>query len=127
MAHALEVRVPLLDHHLVEWISSLPSSLKLRRGEGKYIFKKALEPQLPHDILYRPKMGFGVPLASWFRGPLRERINDIVLGDRLRETGWFEPAFMQHLVSAHQSGRRDYSALLWTVMMFDAFLRKAGS
>jgi len=125
MAHALEVRVPLLDHHLVEWISSLPSSLKLRRGEGKYIFKKALEPQLPHDILYRPKMGFGVPLASWFRGPLRERINDIVLGERLRETGWFEPAFMQHLVSAHQSGRRDYSALLWTVMMFDAFLQKA--
>jgi asparagine synthase (glutamine-hydrolysing) len=126
MAHALEVRVPLLDHLLVEWISSLPSDLKLRGGEGKYIFKKALEPQLPHDILYRPKMGFGVPLAKWFRGPLRERINEVVLGERLRATGWFEPAFMQHLVEAHQSGRRDYSALLWTVMMFDAFLRRAG-
>ncbi|MEQ8662342.1 MAG: amidotransferase 1, exosortase A system-associated [Gammaproteobacteria bacterium] len=124
MAHALEVRVPLLDHPLVEWISSLPSDLKLRGGEGKYIFKKALEPQLPHDILYRPKMGFGVPLAKWFRGPLRQRITDIVLGERLRATGWFEPAFMQHLVDAHQSGRRDYSALLWTMMMFDAFLRK---
>lgn len=124
MAHALEVRVPLLDHLLVEWISSLPSDLKLHGGEGKYIFKKALEPQLPHDILYRPKMGFGVPLAKWFRGPLRQRITDIVLGERLRATGWFEPAFMQHLVDAHQSGRRDYSALLWTMMMFDAFLRK---
>ncbi|MEQ8232714.1 MAG: amidotransferase 1, exosortase A system-associated [Gammaproteobacteria bacterium] len=127
MAHALEVRVPLLDHPLVEWISSLPSGLKLRGGEGKYIFKKALEPQLPHDILYRPKMGFGVPLAKWFRGPLRKRINDVVLGERLRATGWFEPMFMQHLVEAHQSGRRDYSALLWTVMMFDAFLRKTES
>lgn len=125
MAHALEVRVPLLDHRLVEWISSLPSSVKLCRGEGKYIFKKALEPELPSDILYRPKMGFGVPLAKWFRGPLRERINDIVLGQRLRDTGWFEPRYMQHLVDAHQSGRRDYSALLWTVMMFDAFLQRS--
>ncbi len=124
MAHALEVRVPLLDHELVEWISSLPSSLKLRRGEGKYVFKKALEGELPDDILYRPKMGFAVPLAKWFRGPLRQRINDTVLGERLLGTGYFEPSFLQHLVDAHQSGRRDYSALLWTVMMFDAFLGK---
>ncbi|MGR8921633.1 MAG: XrtA/PEP-CTERM system amidotransferase [Gammaproteobacteria bacterium] len=124
MAHALEVRVPLLDHELVEWISGLPAALKLHRGEGKYVFKKALESRLPHDILYRPKMGFAVPLAKWFRGPLRERIGDIVLGSRLGDTGYFEPAFLRELFDAHVSGRRDYSALLWTVMMFDAFLAR---
>ena len=123
MAHALEVRVPLLDHRLVEWTSSLPSRFKLRRGEGKYILKKAFEPSLPADILYRPKMGFAVPLAQWFRGPLRQRIRDVVLGERLRDTGYFEPTFLQHLVDAHQSGQRDYSAVLWTVMMFDGFLK----
>ena len=71
MAHSLEVREPLMDHPLVEWLATLPSSLKLRGSEGKYLLKKAMEPHLPHDILYRPKMGFAVPLARWFRGPLR--------------------------------------------------------
>ena len=71
MAHSLEVREPLMDHQLVEWLATLPSSLKMRGQEGKYLLKKAMEPPLPHDILYRPKMGFAVPLARWFRGPLR--------------------------------------------------------
>ena len=75
MAHALEVRVPLLDHPLVEWISSIPAHFKLRGGEGKYIFKKSMEPYLPQELLYRPKMGFAVPLAKWFRGALKERID----------------------------------------------------
>lgn len=126
MAHSLEVRVPLLDHHLVEWIATLPSALKLHRGEGKYVFKKSLEPYLPHDVLYRPKMGFAVPLASWFRGPLRERIAAAVLGERLLDTGYFDARYLRHLVDAHQSGRRDYSALLWTLLMFDAFLARRG-
>ena len=125
MAHALEVRVPLLDHELVEWTSSLPPAYKLHHGEGKYLFKKSLESQLSQEILYRPKMGFGVPLAKWFRGPLRARLRTVVLGERLRATGYFNAPFLQHLVEAHQSGRRDYSALLWTLMMFDAFLGKA--
>ena len=127
MAHALEVRVPLLDHPLVEWISSIPPHLKLRGGEGKYIFKKSMEPYLPHDLLYRPKMGFAVPLAKWFRGALKDRIESVVLGERLRSTGFFDARFMAHLVSAHASGRRDYSSLLWTVMMFDAFLAREGA
>ena len=127
MAHALEVRVPLLDHELVEWTSSLPPALKLNHGEGKFLFKKSLEKHLPEHILYRPKMGFGVPLAKWFRGPLRQRIAAAVLGERLRSTGYFNEPFLRHLVDAHQTGRRDYSALLWTLMMFDAFLAKAGA
>ena len=126
MAHALEVRVPLLDHKLVEWTSSLPAALKLHRGEGKYLFKKSLERDLPQHILYRQKMGFGVPLAKWFRGVLKARIENVVLGERLRQTGYFNQPFLQHLVAAHQAGRRDYSALLWTLLMFDSFLGKAG-
>ncbi len=126
MAHALEVRVPLLDHKLVEWISSLPSDFKYRSGEGKYIFKKSLEAKLPHDILYRPKMGFAVPLAKWFRGPLKARLKDIILGDRLRATGYFNQRFLEHILEAHASERRDYSTLLWTVLLFDAFLVRAG-
>ena len=74
MAHSLEVREPLMDHKLVEWAATLPSSLKLRGGNGKHVFKKALEPHLPHEVLYRPKMGFSVPMGRWLRGPLRERV-----------------------------------------------------
>ena len=124
MAHSLEVREPLMDHELVEWLATLPSSQKIKGQEGKYIFKKSMEPYLPQDVLYRPKMGFAVPLARWFRGPLKQRVRDAVLGDRLLATGWFNPVYLQHLVEAHQSGARDYSAPLWTLLMFDAFLRQ---
>ena len=123
MAHSLEVREPLMDHEIVEWLATLPSSLKVRGQEGKYLLKKSMEPLLPDDILYRPKMGFAVPLARWFRGPLRERVRQAVLGSRLAETGWFNHRYLQHLVEAHQSGARDYSASLWTLLMFEAFLR----
>src|SRR5690606_29774873 len=113
MAHALEVRVPLLDHELVEWMSSLPASVKLKNGEGKYIFKKALEPYLSDNILYRNKMGFSVPLADWFRGPLRQHVRNAILGPVLAETGIFNRTYLEELVEHHQSGKRDYSAPLW--------------
>lgn len=125
MAHSLEVREPLMDHPLVEWAATLPSSFKIRGQEGKYLLKKSLEPRLPHDVLYRPKMGFAVPLARWFRGPLKQRVRDAVLGERLAATGWFNRDYLQHLVQAHQDGSRDYSAPLWTILMFEAFLRHA--
>ncbi len=124
MAHSLEVREPLMDHELVEWLATLPSDLKIRGQEGKYLFKKSLEPYLPQDVLYRPKMGFSVPLAQWFRGPLKQRVRDAVLGERLQSTGWFNTPYLRHLVEAHQSGARDYSAPLWTLLMFEAFLRQ---
>ncbi len=123
MAHSLEVREPLMDHELVEWLATLPSSLKIHGNEGKYIFKKSMESFLPQEVLYRPKMGFSVPLARWLRGPLRQRVRSAVLGDRLLATGWFNAAYLRHLVDAHQSGARDYSAPLWTLLMFEAFLR----
>jgi asparagine synthase (glutamine-hydrolysing) len=122
MANSLEVREPLMDHPLVEWLATLPPSLKMRRGEGKYLLKKAMEPLLPRELLYRPKMGFAVPLASWFRGPLRERVRNAVLGERLADTGWFQPKALQQLVDAHQSGVRDHSTPLWSLLMLDGFL-----
>ncbi|SFW20255.1 XrtA/PEP-CTERM system amidotransferase [Nitrosovibrio sp. Nv17] len=123
MAHALEVRVPLLDHELVEWISGLPVSFKLQGHQGKYVFKKGLEPYLPDEVLYRSKMGFSVPLAEWFRGPLRQRIEEALLGPVLAETGIFDRAFLGELLAQHQSGRRDHSAPLWSLLMFESFLR----
>jgi asparagine synthase (glutamine-hydrolysing) len=125
MAHSLEVREPLMDHPLVEWLATLPSNMKLRGGEGKWLFKQALEPHLPDDVLYRAKMGFAVPLASWFRGPLRERVRDAVLGERLLDTGLFDRRGLEQLIGQHQSGMRDHSAPLWTLLMFEAFLRSA--
>jgi asparagine synthase (glutamine-hydrolysing) len=123
MAHSLEVREPLMDHPLVEWLSSLPPSFKLRKREGKILLKKALEPYLPREILYRPKMGFAVPLARWFRGPLRQPLRDTVLGPVLAETGWFNASCLRRLVDDHQSGLQDYSMPLWTLLMFESFLR----
>jgi asparagine synthase (glutamine-hydrolysing) len=123
MAHSLEVREPLMDHPLVEWLSSLPPEFKLRNGEGKALLKKALEPYLPSEILYRPKMGFAVPLAQWFRGPLREPVRRAVLGPVLADTGWFDTAYLRRLVDEHQSKAWDHSTSLWTVLMFESFLR----
>jgi len=122
MAHALEVRVPILDHQLVEWMAGLSPDMKLKEREGKYIFKKSLENYLPNDILYRPKMGFAVPLAGWFRGPLKDKVNDALLGETMQQCGLFDQAFLQKMVSQHQSGLRDYSAPIWSLLMFDRFL-----
>lgn len=126
MAHALEVRVPLLDHQLVEWLAGIPPELKLKGREGKYIFKKALEDYLPDDILYRPKMGFGVPLNAWFKGPLKDKVRDALLGANMNQGGWFEPAVLEQIVVQHQNGLRDYSAPIWSLLMFEAFLRANG-
>ena len=123
MAHSLEVREPLMDHELVEWAATLPSSLKLRGSNGKAFFKKSMEPYLPNDVLYRPKMGFSVPLARWLRGPLRQRLRSALLEGPVVEGGWLNPVVVRELVEQHESGRADHSTPLWTLLMFDAFLR----
>jgi asparagine synthase (glutamine-hydrolysing) len=124
MANSLEVRVPLLDHTLIEWAATLPPALKLNRGSGKYVLKKALEPLVPDDILYRPKQGFSMPLASWFRGPLRQRLGGALRGAALRDSGLFDGAAIDRLLDQHQSGARDHHAALWSLSMFEAFLRQ---
>jgi asparagine synthase (glutamine-hydrolysing) len=115
MANSLEVRCPLLDHKLMELIAQIPSSLKLRHGRGKYIFKKSLERILPSDILSRRKKGFAVPVAEWFRGELKGVTHDALFGC---EDGLLNSAFLMNCWNQHQRGRRDWSALLWTTLMF---------
>lgn len=124
MANSLEVRAPLLDHELIEWLSQLDTSMKLRNGIGKYVFKKALEPYLPNDVLYRPKQGFTVPLARWFREDLRDRVANAVTSEVMMDSGYFDPDALKTLLDQHQSGRSDHSDTLWTLYIFDAFLRK---
>jgi len=123
MAHSLEVREPLMDHKLVEWVATLPSDYKLRGAMGKVLLKKANEPYLPNDILYRQKMGFAVPLARWFRGPLRQRVREALLEGPMLDCGLFEATAIRDLVDQHQSGKRDFATPIWTLLMFDAFLR----
>jgi asparagine synthase (glutamine-hydrolysing) len=125
MAHSLEVREPLMDHPLVEWLASLPSSFKVRGSESKRLLKKAMEPHLPHEVLYRRKMGFAVPLVRWFRGPLRGRVREALLGSRLAQTGYFNARSLEQLIEQHDSGMRDHSGPIWALLMFDAFLRNA--
>lgn len=125
MAHSLEVREPLMDHELVEWLATLPSNFKIKNGQGKYIFKKSFEDLLPHDILYRKKMGFSVPLAKWLRGPLAKRTNDSVLSPLMLESGYFNPDSLKTMVKQHMQGLHDHSTPLWMLIVFEAFLRRS--
>ncbi len=127
MAHSLEVRIPLLDHKLAEWVSGLPPDFRLRGGEGKFLLKRAMRPYLPDDLLYRRKMGFAVPLSNWFRGPLRDVVRRDLLGDELADTGILDRAFARRLVDEHQSGARDHSAALWTMLAFASGIRNVTS
>ena len=122
MAHALEVRVPFLDHTFVETAASMSSGLKLAGQEGKMVLKRALEPHLPKEVLYRTKMGFAVPLDMWFRDSLRERISDTMTGERLSDCGLFDPQALSRITREHTSGRHDHSPMLWSLLMFDRFL-----
>lgn len=118
MAHALEVRLPLLDHKLVEWMSGLRPEWKLAGSDGKHLFKRALKAYLPDEIMYRPKQGFSIPLAQWFRGPLRERYQREVLGESMADSGLFNNDYLVQLLQQHDSGLRDNSVVMWELLMF---------
>ncbi len=127
MANGLEVRSPFLDHDLFQWAASLPAALKISGGEQKYILKKSLEPHVPHELLYRPKQGFGVPLSAWLRGPLLPTIQRAMASPVLLDTGYFDAPALNTLVVEHAGGRRDYTAPLWALLMLERFLaREAG-
>src|SRR3984893_11339431 len=119
MAVSLESRVPLLDHRLMELVATIPSALKLRDGTGKYVLKRAMAGDLPAEILTRKKMGFGVPLGAWFRHELRVMTRDVLLGSRARERGIFRASEVEALLATHDTGRRDYSARLWSLICFE--------
>ena len=124
MAVSLESRVPLLDHRLMELVATIPSSLKLRDGNGKYLLKRAMAADLPPEILTRKKMGFGVPLSAWLRRELRDMTRDVLLGSRARERGIFRASEVEALIAAHDTGRRDYSARLWSLICFELWMRQ---
>lgn len=122
MAVSLEAREPLLDHELVAWAAALPPELRLRGMTGKWLLKKAMEPFIDHDLLYRPKMGFVTPIAQWLRGPMSDRIAAIARDGRAVATGWFAPGVWQQMVREHRSGMADHSRQLWQLLMLDASL-----
>jgi asparagine synthase (glutamine-hydrolysing) len=126
MAHSLEVRVPLLDHLFVEHAAAIPAAMKLKHGEGKYIFKRALRGLLPEEVLARPKMGFGVPLDRWFRGDLKRPFEERVLAPGSYLESHFEPAAIRALWNEHQSGARDHSYGLWALLTLEHWGRRFG-
>jgi asparagine synthase (glutamine-hydrolysing) len=117
MANSLEVRCPVLDHELAELAASIPHAWKIREGKGKYIFLRALADRLPAPLLTRAKMGFGVPLAHWFRGALRAFLWDHLCSGPFLERGIVSPSFVRQMLSEHDSGRRNNSHWLWSLLM----------
>jgi asparagine synthase (glutamine-hydrolysing) len=122
MAVGLEAREPLLDHRLVEYAARLPVSMRLRGGQGKWLMKKVLEPYLPRDILYRPKMGFVTPISAWFRGALADEAARLEKSGLLRETGWFDLTELGRLAADHRAGRAEHGRTLWQMLMLERSL-----
>jgi len=124
MAVSLEAREPLLDYRLVEFAATLPVALRIKRGQGKWVMKHALERHLPHDILYRPKMGFVTPISAWFRGPLADQAAALAQSPVLAGTGWFAPSAIERIAADHRAGRAEHGRTLWQLMMLEKSLAR---
>jgi asparagine synthase (glutamine-hydrolysing) len=124
MAHSLEARQPMLDYRLVEWAASLPSHLKLKGTRGKKLLMDTYHDLLPNEIWHRPKMGFGVPIAKWFRTSLRDRTMDALLGADARCHAIFRPEAIRALVEEHMSGKGNQAYRLWNLLMLELWMRK---
>jgi asparagine synthase (glutamine-hydrolysing) len=119
MTHSLEARMPLLDHKFLEFVARIPPELKLQGGTvSKYIFKKAVEPYLPNEVIYRNKMGFAVPLDHWFRGELKEMAYDTLLSQRAIQRGYFRRDYIQAMLDNHQAGQ-SWQYLIWNLLMLE--------
>ncbi len=124
MHYALETRAPLLDHAVVDLAFSLPYAFKYRRGTTKYLLKHLMEGKIPSHIIHRKKKGFGIPLARWLAGPLRELVEDLLSPESLRAHGLFDEAAVGRLIDEHMSGRRDNRKELWNLMTFQLWYRR---
>lgn len=124
MAHSLECRAPLLDYRIAEWASKLPIRHKIQGSQGKMILRKTFENLLPNDIQTRPKMGFGVPIDHWFRGPLREMVHDLLLDSRALERGFFRKKTITKLLDNHFSNRFDHAYRIWALVVLELWFRR---
>jgi len=122
MAHSIEARPPLLDHRLVEFAARIPQDLKIRGTTTKYLFKQAVRGLIPDGIIDRRKQGFGVPLASWFRGPWTGFVRDLLLSKTSQQRGIFDRAYIEHLLRLNQRGR-NLDGQIWTLLSFEQWCR----
>jgi asparagine synthase (glutamine-hydrolysing) len=122
MGTSLEVRAPLLDHRVVEFAWRLPINQKIRGGVSKWLLRRVLERHVPRELFERPKHGFGVPIDSWLRGPLRDWVEDLLSEQRLQREGFLDPAPVRAALQEHLQGRRNNQYQLWTVLMFQSWL-----
>lgn len=127
MANSLEVRAPLLDYELVEFLLKLPVAWRFDGRKGKKILKDLMRPRLPEGIVDRPKKGFGMPVAHWITGPLKEMMIDLLAPARLKQQGFFDPTEVQRLIKEHLRGERDHRKPLWTLLMFQSWLKEYGA
>jgi asparagine synthase (glutamine-hydrolysing) len=124
MANSLEVRSPFLDHEFVEFAATIPSRLKRDAKGGKVILKRAVKGLLPSEILNKPKSGFGLPIAKWFRNDLAPMLKETLLDETSKQRGLFEPKFLKKIVYEHIEGRRDWSNRLWAFLFLELWFRE---
>jgi asparagine synthase (glutamine-hydrolysing) len=124
MAVSLETRAPFLDHRIAEIAWKLPLHMKIRDGQGKWALRQVLHKYVPRDLIERPKAGFGIPVGSWLRGPLRDWAEDLLNRERLQSEGYLNPTLVRETWQQHLSERHDWSHHLWSVLMFQAWLDK---
>jgi len=123
MAHSIESRVPLLDNRVIDFASSLPAHLKIRNGRRKHVLKEVASTLLPRDLVDRRKQGFVVPIGRWFRGGMRELVEETLLSPRCLERGYFRASFIRRLIDEHVAGRRDHTLRLWQLVIFERWNR----
>ena len=124
MAASVELRVPFLDHRLVEFAARLPVGYKLRGREGKYLLKKAMEPLLPREVIYRSKMGFALPLADWFRDGLYDLTREMILNAQSALSAYLNLNYIEHMLERHRRGAADLSFQLWALLVLEYWFRE---
>jgi len=124
MASSLEVRSPLLDHRVVEYMSQINKKQKYTQFNNKILLRELAQRYLPQNILHRPKQGFAIPLGSWLQRELKPMLNEVLAPTRLRRRGLFEPTHVEKMLADHQGSRRDYSQQLWAILVLELWLER---